>query len=57
MVIIVILGVFIENKFIHCREEKPCKFIKAVKSYRCTNLRPLQEFSGLTMAVKTTLRK
>lgn len=57
MVTIVMLGVFIENKFIHCREEKPCKFIKAVKSYRCTNLRPLQEFSGLTMAVKTTLRK
>lgn len=46
-----------QEKFIHCREEKPYKLIRAVQSYRCKSLRLLQEFSSPMMAVKTTLRK
>lgn len=53
-----ILRVPVKDKSLFTVEKKnPCKFIKAVKSYRCKNLRPLQEFLSPITPVKTTLRK
>lgn len=59
MEIIMVLSVPVKNErsLFTAEKRNPCKFIKTVKSYRCKNLRPLQEFSSPIMAVKTMLRK
>lgn len=42
------LSVLVKDKrsLFTAEKRNPCKFIKAVKSYRCKYLRPLQEFSS-----------
>lgn len=59
MEIIMILSVPVkdERSLFTTEKRNPFKFIKAVKSYRCKNLRPLQEFSSPITVVKTMMRK